>query len=931
MNNALTIETVLRITPVGATAPGTDIVHTLDVLEGRFVAAFALPAPDVPCRALWSFAGGGFCRLDLDALRFALAAGGSETAVIDDMQANGIYCSPGSFVFPGRPPRLIFALPAGINAVQARGRFQTLTAAALDELLQAQARASRAELDERRIREARLRQLDYENRFLREKLAAMERSASWRIGQRLVNLSNRLPFARLLRRGVKPDSRTSIELPAEHDRQEFPISLGPDILHLKRPLLVAIPVYNGFQALCALLDSLAAAYPVPRTGLRFLFIDDCSTQPQVRPFLEQNPFLRRPDVQLLCNTRNLGFVRSINLAIEHAPPDADLVILNADTLVNGQPFEVLQDVACREDDIASVTPLTNRGTIASLPGWPHGEDSVWGLPPAVIAATIAARRWKTPPVGAPTGVGFCMYMTRQALDRVGAFDPEAFGQGYGEENDWCRRAMQQGFRHLICTEAYVHHAEAQSFGLKQKNELLARNLAVLNERYPDYALDVERYTTQDPLRSIRELLLFELRVLAGRDKLTLAFVLHNSPDCGFGGTERHAQWLANELLRTQSCQVLFIFPESPAPGARVRFRLCTEACASATLEYAAPAERCAPLLSALLEHCDVLHIHHLAHLPDAVVDTLIEARNPRKLFTLHDFSCLCPRVNLVNADGRYCALPSELAVCDACLARGEAASGPILAWRKRMRTVLMACDVLLFPSSSAWKIVNAGFARHPETALPVGNAGPACVVLPHFLPFAEAGGPAARIASACTRTLVFLGELTPLKGGDILRQAAADIEARGFACEVWGDCPGLPASVRIRRYQGWESLPALAREVRPFAVCLPSIWPETFSYTLYEALALTGRPVLTGPWGNPATFVRENGVGVAMERPDAASLLAALGILETEAPRLTENLAVLLPELLQESRSGHYLERYLELAHSPGEHRRPVEPDRGAA
>ena len=33
-----------------------------------------------------------------------------------------------------------------------------------------------------------------------------------------------------------------------------------------------------------------------------------------------------------------------------------------------------------------------------------------------------------------------MYLRRAALDEVGLFDAQAFPQGYGEENDWCRRA-----------------------------------------------------------------------------------------------------------------------------------------------------------------------------------------------------------------------------------------------------------------------------------------------------------------------------------------------------------------------------------------------------------------------------------------------------------------------------------------------------------
>ena len=42
-------------------------------------------------------------------------------------------------------------------------------------------------------------------------------------------------------------------------------------------------------------------------------------------------------------------------------------------------------------------------------------------------------------VAVPTTVGFCLYVRRAALDQIGGFDAEAFGRGYGEENDFCMR------------------------------------------------------------------------------------------------------------------------------------------------------------------------------------------------------------------------------------------------------------------------------------------------------------------------------------------------------------------------------------------------------------------------------------------------------------------------------------------------------------
>src|SRR5690606_7819288 len=133
-------------------------------------------------------------------------------------------------------------------------------------------------------------------------------------------------------------------------------------------------------------------------------------------------FFRRPDVRVLRHPTNRGFIGNVNAAILESAEDADIVILNSDTEVWDEVFSVLQKDAHSDARIASITPLTNNGTIGSVFDFPNGHD----VPPELSATQLAqlARRLDLPLIDhpAPTGVGFCMYLKREALSAIGLLD-----------------------------------------------------------------------------------------------------------------------------------------------------------------------------------------------------------------------------------------------------------------------------------------------------------------------------------------------------------------------------------------------------------------------------------------------------------------------------------------------------------------------------
>ena len=79
----------------------------------------------------------------------------------------------------------------------------------------------------------------------------------------------------------------------------------------------------------------------------------------------------------------------------------------------------------------------------------------------------------------PTGVGFCMGMNLKAIQEVGLLDEENFGKGYGEENDWCQRAIAAGYENVHVDNLFVYHKHGGSFPSEEKQRLLKEHSEAL--------------------------------------------------------------------------------------------------------------------------------------------------------------------------------------------------------------------------------------------------------------------------------------------------------------------------------------------------------------------------------------------------------------------------------------------------------------------
>ncbi len=244
--------------------------------------------------------------------------------------------------------------------------------------------------------------------------------------------------------------------------------------------VVVIPVHDAYEDVVQCLEAVRRHSP-PETAV--LVVDDASTDPRLAAL----PDLLRDSTQrivVLRQRENLGFVRTMNEAFAATAP-CDVVLLNSDVIVGPEWLERLREAAYSDSRVATATPVTNYGTIVSVPHRNKPGELPPGFTPEQAARAVAAASSKSRPL-LPTCIGHCTYIKRAAFDLAGPFD-ETFSPGYGEEVDFSQRCTFVGLAHVCADDVFVYHRGRGSFGISPEVlRLKEAHEELLAQRYPFY-------------------------------------------------------------------------------------------------------------------------------------------------------------------------------------------------------------------------------------------------------------------------------------------------------------------------------------------------------------------------------------------------------------------------------------------------------------
>ena len=258
-----------------------------------------------------------------------------------------------------------------------------------------------------------------------------------------------------------------------------PTEAGPALEGSAAPVIL-VPVYDAYDDVVRCLESVRRHTPAE---CALLVVDDASRDPRLKTLPDLVAGAAEQAI-ILRHAHNQGFVRSVNEAFA-AAGRRDVVIVNSDVVVGPQWLERLRDAAYADARIATATPLTNHGTIVSVPERNLPGDLPPGYTPDAAAAAVAGGASRLRPA-LPTCIGHCTYVKRMALDLAGPFD-ETFSPGYGEEVDFSQRCALLGLVHVCADDVFVYHRGSGSFGTSPETiRLREAHESILADRYPHY-------------------------------------------------------------------------------------------------------------------------------------------------------------------------------------------------------------------------------------------------------------------------------------------------------------------------------------------------------------------------------------------------------------------------------------------------------------
>ncbi len=177
------------------------------------------------------------------------------------------------------------------------------------------------------------------------------------------------------------------------------------------------------------------------------------------------------DIVKIINLDNVGFPKGCNQGMKISKGE-DILLLNNDIIVTPSWLSNLKKCLYSNKDIGAVGPVTNSAAYyQSIEVSYNNIDEMieFSKKYNISNSSKWEERLKL--------IGFCLLLKREVFENVGYLD-EIFTPGNFEDDDYCVRIRNCGYKLMLCKDTFIHHYGGTSF----KSNSMYGKILTENER-----------------------------------------------------------------------------------------------------------------------------------------------------------------------------------------------------------------------------------------------------------------------------------------------------------------------------------------------------------------------------------------------------------------------------------------------------------------